>query len=191
MVNVAKTLYTMSPQSSIYCPIVDPPYPLPSYLSINLQSEWYTSALIASAVETATLPSRLRSYYDFESLLVGESGGTQRIYELQSSIIADKSIPTDRFSNSERRASWIDRKGEDETNINLTNDFDINFAFNDLPTKSSRLFNQVQIIRGLEAPKKNEDLSDEPGISRRLRLLNSEPIIEKFVITPCNSQRIH
>lgn len=51
----------MTRNASIVLPISLNSDPLPSHLSIDTSSAWHTSALLATLVETATLPSRLKS----------------------------------------------------------------------------------------------------------------------------------
>ncbi|KAJ5409232.1 uncharacterized protein N7487_003591 [Penicillium crustosum] len=83
--NKARSLCSISPLASLYSPIIDVPHNLPGYLNVDRQSEWQKTALLASAIETVTLPSRLRPYQHFEASLAGEDG-THIIFELQSSI---------------------------------------------------------------------------------------------------------
>lgn len=163
----------MAPQSTLYCPIIDPPRNLPNYLSIDAGSEWYTSALIASAVETVTLPSRLRPYRDFEASLAGQSGGTHKIFELQSSIISQ--VP-------ENRAPWVTtNENKQETEAEAKTDFDINLTYDDLTTENLTVFNQVQVLRGRE-PDSEQPPAEDLGLIRKQRLFDSQPMVERCVI---------
>lgn len=49
--------------------MADPPAYLPEYISLDEHSEWHTSALLCTAMETATLPSRLKSRNGLSSTL--------------------------------------------------------------------------------------------------------------------------
>lgn len=59
--NIAQSLYHISPQASMYIPLTTVPSHVPAYVSFDAASKWHTSALQAMALETITLPSRLRS----------------------------------------------------------------------------------------------------------------------------------
>lgn len=59
--NVAQSIYQMVPQASMYIPITTVPKSTPPYLSnFDANSSWHTSALQVAAIESITLPSRLR-----------------------------------------------------------------------------------------------------------------------------------
>jgi hypothetical protein len=178
--NTARTLYAVSPQATLYCPLVDPPPQLPSYLSIDVGSEWYTSALIASAVETVTLPSRLRPYRDFEASLAGQSAGSQNIFELQSSVVSRQSIVSTQSHAPDRRAPW-DTADEDkqQTVMEAKTDFDINLSYHDITPKDSTVFNQIQIFRDREPD--DEQPPEDRGLTRKRRLYESEPMVERCV----------
>ncbi|GAB7361876.1 hypothetical protein MBLNU230_g1915t1 [Neophaeotheca triangularis] len=59
--NTAQSIYTTRETVSMYVPLTNSPAPLPSYTSLDTSSRWHTSALQAMLMETATLPSRLRT----------------------------------------------------------------------------------------------------------------------------------
>ncbi|KAJ5204952.1 uncharacterized protein N7498_005831 [Penicillium cinerascens] len=163
--NKAKSIYSISPQSNLYVPIMDLPPKLPSYLQVDRRSHWQTTALISSAVETVTLPSRLRPYHDFESSLTGDDG-THNIYELQTTLNPGqhgRKLPTKEDGSS---------KAE--------NDFDIDFTYGGESSKSAHLFNQVQVMRGDEPEDPTEATEAELGHIRKLRLFNSEPMLQSY-----------
>jgi hypothetical protein len=172
--NTARTLHAISPQSTIYCPIIDPPQNVPNHLSLDPRSEWDTSALIASAVESVTLPSRLRPYRDFEASLAGHTGGTQTIFELQSSIL---------HRDQDKRASGITpRKDKKSTNEEAKTDFDLNFTFESSTPGKETMFTQVQVFRGDESDSKDEEvLIDDVGLSRKMQLSASKPAVERYL----------
>lgn len=178
MINTARTLNSVAPLAALYCPVIDVPQYLPNYLNIDLQSNWYKSALLASAVETATLPSRLRTYRDFETSLLGHRGGSQTIFELQSSI-----IPPD---SGDKRPSWATKKdtsqkSDDEAKL----DFDINFTIPQSMADDTAIFTQVQVFRGEEhqAVEIGSLGAEEIGLKRKLRLYASKPAVEKYVFS--------
>ncbi|KAL2220892.1 tubulin domain-containing protein [Thermoascus aurantiacus ATCC 26904] len=175
-VNLARSIYAIAPQSSIFIPIVDPPHPLPSYVNIEPQSEWYTSSLIISAVETVTLPSRLRGYHDLEAALAGDSG-VRKIFELQSSVIPDKDSRPEQPLGPEKPGPKKEVKEEDEPEA----EFDLNLTDNERTGNKPHIFNQVEVLRGLEPEKKDEPwFAEDPGLARKRRRLELGSIFERF-----------
>lgn len=165
--NKARSLYSISPQSTLYVPIIDIPQKLPSYLNVDRQSEWQTTALINSALETVTLPSRLRPYHDFEASLAGDDG-THNIFELQSTINQD-------VLGRKKQLS------ENENSSKAETDFDIDFTYNVDEIKPAHIFNQVQVTRGNELGQDAVSTDDgDIGRLRKLRLLNSEPMLQRY-----------
>ncbi|KAJ5450259.1 Protein dml1 [Penicillium daleae] len=165
--NKAKSLYSISPQTNLYVPLVDIPQKLPSYLSIDRHSEWQRSALLSAAVETVTLPSRLRPYHDFEASLAGDDG-RHNIYELQSTL------------NPEERNETTPKSDEEGSSKPQTK-FDIDFTYDNQDTETATIFNQVQVMRGSESktsiqPPESGDI----GHLRKLRLYNSEPMLQSY-----------
>lgn len=61
LVNTAQSLSGLCDQSSILIPLSLPGYNLSQTVSIDRSSKWHTSALLSAALETASLPSRLRN----------------------------------------------------------------------------------------------------------------------------------
>lgn len=112
-----------------------------------------------------TLPSRLRPYHDFEASLAGDDG-RHTIFELQSSIISqdsnDKLPPT-----------------EDNGRPKAETEFDIDFTYGEQSNGNAHIFNQVQVTRGNERGKSTE--STEDGRLRKLRLYNSEAMLQRYV----------
>jgi hypothetical protein len=163
--NKARSLYSISPQASLYAPIIDLPHKLPTYLNVDRQSEWQKTALIASAIETVTLPSRLRPYQHFEASLAGEDG-TRTIFELQTSINEIDDGHTKKSSNEQEP-------------IKAKTEFDIDFAY-DGEHQGGHIFNQVQVTRGNE-PEREDEFTDERDVGhlRKLRLYNSESMLQR------------
>lgn len=174
--NKARSIYSISPQSSFYTPIIDPPHRLPKTLSVDFQSEWQTSALISSAMETVTLPSRLRPYRDFESSLAGDDG-IHKIFELQSSILTDEAQRT----VDSKLTNGAD-PSEDESS-QVKTEFDVDFSYDSGDSSKSHIFNQVQVSRGFDPEQKNNDgppTEDiDLGMRRKLRLHNSQPMFQR------------
>ncbi|OJJ45581.1 hypothetical protein ASPZODRAFT_133421 [Penicilliopsis zonata CBS 506.65] len=177
--NRARSVHSISPQSSLYVPIIDPPTRLPNYVNIDPHSEWHTSALICSAIESITLPSRLRQYYDIESSLAGDDD-MRRIFELQSSIIQDGSgkgtgVSTDRTRDEsisvEKRGTL--RKAESQ--------FDIDFTYDNFKGKEIHVFNQIEVTRGISGKDRDEsNCNEDQGFARKQRFYDSEPALQRF-----------
>lgn len=143
---------------------MDLPPRLPNYLQVDRHSEWQTTALISSAVETVTMPSRLRPYHDFESSLTGDDG-THNIFELQTSFNPGehgKKLPT-----------------KEDGRAKAENDFDIDFTYESESSRTAHIFNQVQVMRGSENEQSTEPAEEDIGRLRKTRLYNSEPMLRR------------
>lgn len=172
--NKARSIYAISPQSSFYTPIIDPPQRLPTSYNVDRQSEWQTSALISSAVETMTLPSRLRPHHDFEASLTGDDG-FHKILELQSSILADNE---DQHSTANKR----DVSNDDDGSSQVKTEFDIDFTYDSDDSKTSHIFNQVQVTRGFDPELSNASATEgitDIGMRRKQRFYNSQPMLQR------------
>ncbi|CAK7215405.1 mtDNA inheritance, partitioning of the mitochondrial organelle [Sporothrix curviconia] len=101
LANKARTLVEAYTQASLVIPLAVPPLPLKSVLPSTFDplSTWHTSALLATAIETATLPTRLRQL-DSGSGSAGQGGdslanlvdllnatGKQTVANLQMSVV--------------------------------------------------------------------------------------------------------
>ncbi|KAA8651562.1 misato family protein [Aspergillus tanneri] len=157
--NKARTICNISPQSSLYTPIKDPLSHVPSSIHFYPHSQWQSSALICSAVETATLPSRLRPYHDFESSLAGDDG-IHNIFELQSTIISSEAK-------------------EDELS-KVQKEYDLDFTYDSPKGNKSHIFNQVQVRRGVDDAREGDSSGKDLSMLRRERAFNSEPSIQSF-----------
>ncbi|KAF2160933.1 hypothetical protein M409DRAFT_28539 [Zasmidium cellare ATCC 36951] len=60
LANVAQSILVIDPSASMHIPLASTPSSLPPYVSLDGSSKWHTSALAAAAMETVTLPTRLR-----------------------------------------------------------------------------------------------------------------------------------
>lgn len=90
--NVARCLQAMAPEVSAYIRLSSPPSSIPGYIELDTSSEWSKSSLLCTAVETVTLPTRLRegngrpgSLADLESSL--NNTGSRTIFELGASVV--------------------------------------------------------------------------------------------------------
>lgn len=176
--NKARSIYNISPQSSLYTPIIDPPSHTPSTMQFDPKSEWHTTALISSAMESVTLPTRLRRYHDFESSLAGDDG-TRKILELQSSIIPDNENVERDLSVSKRPLT--ETKASEQEAPKPQTEFELDFSYDGHGSGNSHIFNQLQVWRGI---KRNQDDGSAPqgdlGLARKQRYSNSAPMFQSF-----------
>lgn len=175
-INKARSIYSISPQSSFYTPIINPPHRLPNTFNVDFQSEWQTSALISSAMETVTLPSRLRPYRDFESSLAGDDG-IHKIFELQSSIFTDGEA---QYTAAAKPTNGAEPSDDESSQVKT--EFDVDFSYDSGDSSKSHMFNQVQVLRGIDPEKSNNGLPTEDidlGMRRKLRLHNSQPMFQR------------
>ncbi|KAL3469180.1 tubulin domain-containing protein [Aspergillus californicus] len=176
--NKARSLYSISPQSTMYTPLIDPPKRLPGTVQLNNQSKWYTSALISMAMESVTLPTRLRPYQGFEAFLAGDDN-TRRIYELQASIIQPKENDNNQASKSSREQNRAESSQTGPSKLKTSFDFD--FTYDSPDSDKAHVFNQVQVFRGAEPDDEDEgSTKDDLGILRKMRLYNSEAMFHRF-----------
>ncbi|KAL2824129.1 tubulin domain-containing protein [Aspergillus cavernicola] len=173
--NKARSVYSISPQTTMYTPIIDPPRRLPGTVQLDTQSEWHTSALISMAMESVTLPTRLRPYRGFEALLAGDNSA-RRIYELQASIIS----PKESQSKQPPQLKMVESSGPESSKLKTS--FDLDFTYDSLDSDKSHIFNQVQVFRGAEPDDEDETSTTEEdlGTIRKMRLYNSEPMFHRF-----------
>ncbi|KAL4934404.1 misato family protein [Aspergillus undulatus] len=177
--NKARSVYSISPEATMYTPIIDPPTRLPSTVRVNTSSEWHTSALISMAMESVTLPTRLRPYQNFESLLAGDDS-IRRIFELQASIIPSADHDNQRQKPT-KRPNQIEPSGPGSSKVKT--EFDIDFTYDGANSDKANVFNQLQVFRGAEPDDEDEDehpLEEDLGILRKMRLYNSQPMFHRF-----------
>lgn len=60
LINVARSIHSVDASASMHIPLANSPSSLPTYVSFNGNSRWYYAALQAAALESITLPTRLR-----------------------------------------------------------------------------------------------------------------------------------
>jgi hypothetical protein len=126
-------------------------------------------------METATLPTRLRSYSDFETSLAGEDG-THKIFELQSKILPDEmSNQTRPVRTTEDRRTQASSGGTSK----VRTEFDLDFSYDDPDNHDSHIFNQVQVGRGYSPEEEVHESREDLGLKRKERFYNSEPMLER------------
>lgn len=198
--NTARTFSDISTNGSMYIPLVVPVGRLPDYVTLDRDSQWHNSALLSAAVETMTLPSRLRPgsskrgfLGDLENAL--NVNGNQRIAQLQYKVF-DPDTEVQQHTKSgeskdDRMPSNINRTlvGEDDSEA-VNPDLDISLSGCDIGSQSSlnqrrqsdHIFGAVETIRGqAEAVKDEEAEDDETRYMKKRKRFAGLPVIERFV----------
>jgi hypothetical protein len=191
LTNKAKTLAEMYKYASLVVPVTLP-RPLGSHVALDTASSWHTSALLASAIESVTLPSRLRNGLNRDTF-AGMAGllnqmGKQRIAGLQMSVAKRETGPASGDSRV-RQANNVDvvmeDYDEDENSKNLRLDLDFSPADQVDPSRRQndsrppRVFSQTVTIRGSEA-EEQMDLDPEEEAERLRRRNPREPLTKKY-----------
>lgn len=199
--NAAKMINEMSTHASMYIPLSVPPTQPPRYVHIDRDSQWHTSALLSAALESMTLPTRLRhdtqkrgSVDDLGAAL--NVNGNQRIAQLQCSILNHESLP---FETATTHGSADDRAPSGNSHVLVEEDglkhaeprLDMNFScYNTRSTSpfaiqqhvSHRVFGAVETTRAkIEAAKDEATGEDEFTYARKRRRFAGLPVIERFV----------
>lgn len=203
--NTARSFSEIAPQASIFVPATVPAGRLPSYIHLDPTSEWHKSALILTAWESLTLPSRLRlSSYARETLNQLENtlniNGNQNIARLQLSLpekgTADRDINSAFPSahNDRRTTSSNDHAQEDEYgDADVSNIiYDVDFFNNDDVGQHRRrksfnrnhVFGRAQNLRaGIFEEEIEGHGTDDLGHERARRRAAGLSITRKYAIT--------
>ncbi|KAL9117326.1 MAG: hypothetical protein Q9187_006140, partial [Circinaria calcarea] len=203
-INAARTLHDISAHASMYIPLAMTPRHLPSYVCLDRSSHWHTSALLATAIESVTLPSRMRNddqkrrtFNDLEAAL--NVNGNQRIARLQCSILDPEELARQR--RTRLRAAQKDQRapGAERSNVPVAEDelqagdagaedLDIDFfpgepqsmsSYGRKTAKAAHIFGQIDSYRGnFEEP--DRDHEEDEGYARKRRRIAGLPMVERF-----------
>lgn len=196
----------MSTHASIYIPL-SIPQRRPQYLHFDRNSQWHTSALLSTALESMTLPTRLRHgtqkrafVDDLEAVL--NVNGNQRIAQLQFSMF-DSEKPPRAFAVTP--ASTDERAPPENNGILVREDglqlarprLDMNcynagstspFTAPHIP--SDHVFGAVETTRTkIEAATAEAMSEDEITSARYRRRFAGLPVVERFLISRIPSLR--
>ncbi|KAK2839220.1 hypothetical protein FQN49_006358 [Arthroderma sp. PD_2] len=83
--NMARSLGEMCSQVTAFIPIADLPSKMPAHVKADLRHTWYSSALTSLALESVSLPTRLRGNEALDLWAIA-SRDSRNIYNLQSTI---------------------------------------------------------------------------------------------------------
>ncbi|KAI1982037.1 mtDNA inheritance, partitioning of the mitochondrial organelle [Ophidiomyces ophidiicola] len=152
--NSARSISNMANQVTAYVPILTPPFKTPRYVNFACQSEWYFSAVTSMAVESVTLPTRLRWYDGLESWLF-ENASPQRIFALGATIQIEGTEPG--FANQSTRNNCISLKDDDANDAEQSElSLDLNFSSigpADRHNGDEHVFHQVRVVRNSQEDK--------------------------------------
>jgi hypothetical protein len=184
LANKARTITEAYKQASIIVPLALPEM-LPSGMMQTLDptSQWHVSALLASAVESVMLPSRMRDASKRETLgglaEVLNAMGKQSVAGLQMSV--DRPEATE----GQRGGARLRQLSEEELSEGVQ--LDLRFTPSDQLDSYSRsngfykprVFSQVISSRGYDDEEVEDMEVDEAG--RRLRRSAYEPVTKRLV----------
>lgn len=160
--NVAQSVYQISPQASMYIPLTSSPTTLPDYIrNFDAASRWHTSALQTAAIESITLPSRLRTTQSARATLDNleatlDNDGKRRIANLDLSAEDPSGLDSSlngHGSNDGRHNGHTNGHVEDEEIHTAHLDIDLTpsiarFDGQREPHRRNSIFGQVQSLRG-------------------------------------------
>jgi hypothetical protein len=171
-INAARSIQSLAQQASAYVTASSLPSALPSYVNLNPVNDWTSSALIATAIETVTLPSRLRdsggrqaSLSLLEDML--NTNGRQNIFELAAGVRENGSAGQGRpgFSNGHANPSAANppQANRESMPAQHTPDLDIKYATKlsqRPPGTDPHIFSQAIIQRGLISSREEANMTD-------------------------------
>lgn len=157
--NVAQSLGSLAGHASTVVPLSVPEGKLPGNVNVDLNSTWHVSALLATAIESATLPSRL---------LAQRGVGAVNLSDLAGNLNAagNQTLAGLKFATG---IEEDDIDGKDET-IDL---FNVGRSKNEKPNRGNP-FGKILCARGLEE-KEDEEEDDD-----RKRKLIGDPVIRRY-----------
>lgn len=180
LVNKAKSLTELYKQTSLLVPIALPTSPPPrlrSVLSLDAASAWHTSALLSAAVESATLPSRLRDAANRDTL--GDMADRLNVHGKQT--VAGLQMSFARAGDAPRAEGGGGGEGEDGggggggRGVRLDADFrPVDDLLGDGGARAQngarggpKMFSQVLASRGGDQADEDDDEGDDRTRTRR------------------------
>ena len=186
----------------MYIPLSIPSTQLPQYVQLDRHSQWHTSALFSTALESISLPTRLRHdahkrglICDLEAAL--NINGNQRIAKLQYSILDPEETPLlaaiTHGSTDCRAPPGTNGVLAEEEKIKLAEQrFDIDLFNDNAPSTSpfatrhglpDHAFGIVDNLRTKIATARAQGLDeDDITCARKRRRFAGLPVVEKYVI---------
>lgn len=202
--NTARSIAALSAQASLLVPLSIPSVPLPAYINMDPRSLWHVSALLSTAVESMTLPSRLKAKDGMRESLdeIAASlnvNGNQNIAKLQMSIGPERSTeeingdlrpgrPDLRIQSRDSRMPSQDGRELAVKPVNEDGDpLDMDFFPLEEPntsrrrqvTKKLHIFGQAEAFRGDNEDSQDDDFDGQERARRRAAGLS---IIHRLVL---------
>jgi hypothetical protein len=183
LANKARTMAEVYKQASIVVPLAVPER-APQRMRMDLASQWHTSALLAAAVESAMLPSRVKDPLRRETL----AGMAETLNIMGKQSVAGLQMS---FAQPEAEGQAADKRQKklSEEELSAGVQLDIRFTPSDQLDSYSRsngfdkprVFSQLVASRGYGDEESEEVEKDEAG--RRVRRSAYEPVTKKLVAT--------
>ena len=176
MANTAQSMHALNGLASMHIPLTSLPAPLPSYLSMNAESKWHTSALQAAIMESATLPTRLRqqasgraTFDQLETTLSNE--GNRRLAAARLSVGESVELAAQANGHHDTRMVSGLANGVEDARQDETPKLDVDFFPDTDPVATGRtlgrrphVFSNITTLRGhLET---NDDADDTEALLR-------------------------
>ena len=172
--NMARSIQALVQQVSAFVRLSSPPHSLPWYINNLSDSDWSNSALISMAVESVTLPFRLReagghqaSMSLYEAVL--NTNGRQNIFELFAG------IPQERTLHGHLESQDRSSSGHN------TDTIDIDYTPSPLrasPRRVPHFFSKIECHRGLTQSEILSAATNQPA-DHLAEVHSSRRVVEK------------
>jgi hypothetical protein len=200
--NIARSLSEIAPQASLYIPMTMPTARLPPYVVLDPQSPWHVSGLLSAALESMSLPSRLKiqsgSRQTMDALIsVLNVNGNQNIAKLRMSV--DQSTALNGHNRPGRLATPVESRdprvpsqervvtrshGDEKPDLAI---FDMDFFPAETGeqiswqqrNKEPHVFGQAEAFRVQEVTSSQGTNAEDEGYERARRRAAGLPLIHK------------
>lgn len=183
--NASRSLQMLADHSSVYVPMTNIPKKLPPYLSPDSGSPWHIGAVQCVALESMTIPSRLRTsdgrrgtLQDLEDTF--NSTGKRRIAKLSMSI-ADPSVLSEKTSGQIERAEKDGSSGSHEASSRdseVLSEYDIDMFSKDYRVGVAKSGKREHVFGRAEASRGEWNLADDRDPHDRF---GDGPAIQRYV----------
>ncbi len=179
--NAARSMRSLAQQSSAYINLNTAPQPVPGHINLRSRSQWLTSAFMCLAVESATLPSRLRGVGTRQASLslledALNTNGAQKLFELQISVDTRSSATkaqTNDVSNNVHNAGSSDATHVDTAGVNTS----FLPRLEETPYRNLHVFSHIETRRSKHGHLSTAEVS--PKERMRMRL-DEETIVDQY-----------
>jgi hypothetical protein len=174
--NVAQSMFALDSVSSVQIPLANIPSALPPYISLGTHSRWETSALQSAAIETMTLPARLRSTQSarakLDNLEAVLNGNGQRRVAACTMTAREEALTNGHDSRAPPHSANGYAHEESEPDAR---DYDVDFIpspsqlFNSRRSSNPKphLFSEVKVVRGSQSEHTDGEEEDRDTRLRR------------------------